>query len=328
MNEFASIFMHYSSSTITAFLEIYRLHHHPRDPQKQTGEAFIQKEQHFLNIFQLGLFEIYDFLYSKCTDTANFRQWIIDLKGQDFFNAAALQFHELQSGKNNRQKADFVDALTTEQHAFWNTNGYLKIEQIIKRQDCDAVSDLICQTLNIDLTDPQTWYPQHELLQGLMLQKYQDESIAKIRNNVQLRSVFSSLYKHNNLLANSEKVSYNPPVNHHFYFKGSPLHWDIDFQKGPRYYIQGLVYLNDVPANRGAFTLIPGFHQQMEEYLSRFDDPESAMTALRNKGLQIPIEGKKGDLIVWLESLPHAASPNHSDSPRFVQYVSFNEVDF
>ncbi|MNR16299.1 hypothetical protein D3C85_1328940 [compost metagenome] len=66
----------------------------------------------------------------------------------------------------------------------------------------------------------------------------------------------------------------------------------------------------------------------MEEYLSRFDDPESAMTALRNKGLQIPIEGKKGDLIVWLESLPHAASPNHSDSPRFVQYVSFNEVDF
>jgi len=327
VNEFVSIFMHDSSSTIIAFLEIYRLHHHPKHPQKQTDESFIQTEQNFLNIFQLGLFEVYDFLYTKCIDTENFKHWIITLKGPDFFNTAALQFHELQSGKYNKYEDSFVNVLTTEQHAFWNTNGYLKIEQIINGQDCDSVSDLICQTLNIDLTNPQTWYPQHELLQGLMLQKYQDESIAKIRNNMQIKAVFSSLYKHNNLFANSEKVSYNPPVNQHFSFKGSPLHWDIDFQKGPRYYIQGLLYLNDVPANRGAFTLIPGFHQQIGEYLTHFENHESAMAALRNKGLEIPVEGKKGDLILWLESLPHAASPNHSDLPRFVQYVSFNEVD-
>ncbi|QIL42347.1 phytanoyl-CoA dioxygenase family protein [Pedobacter sp. HDW13] len=320
--------MHDSSSSTIAFLEIYRLHHHPKHPQKQMDESFIQSEQVFLNTFELGIFEIYDFLYSKCLDTDHFKQWIIDLKGADFFNTASQQFFKLQSGNNSQQKADFADILTAEQHAFWNTNGYLKIEQIINGQDCDAVTDLICQTLNIDLTNPQTWYPQHELLQGLMLQKYQDEAIANIRNNIQIKAAFSSLYQHNNILANCEKVSYNPPVNRHFSFKGSPLHWDIDFQKGPRYYIQGLLYLNDVPANRGAFTLIPSFHHQIEEHLSRFDNPEIAITALRNKGLEIPVEGKKGDLIVWLESLPHAASPNHSDLPRFVQYVSFNEIGF
>jgi hypothetical protein len=80
VNEFVSIFMHDSSSTIIAFLEIYRLHHHPKHPQKQTDESFIQTEQNFLNIFQLGLFEVYDFLYTKCIDTENFKHWIITLK--------------------------------------------------------------------------------------------------------------------------------------------------------------------------------------------------------------------------------------------------------
>lgn len=312
--------------SISSFLEIYRLHHHPKQPQKQNNESFNTAEQNFLNTFQLGLFEIYDFLYSKCLDTNHFKHWIIDLKGQDFFNTASMQFHELQNKNNNEQKIGFVDVLTNEQHEFWNTQGYLKLAQVINEVDCDAVCELICETLNIDLTAPQTWYPQHELLQGLMLQKYQDEAIANIRNNVQIKQVFSSLYQHNNIFPNTEKVSYNPPTTQHFSFKGSPLHWDIDFQIGPRYYIQGLLYLNDVPANRGAFTVIPGFHHQIDEYLTKFDDPETAIGVLRNKGLEIPVEGRKGDLIVWLQSLPHAASPNYSDSPRFVQYVSFNEV--
>lgn len=314
------------NSSFSFFLEIYRLHHHPKHPHKQTDAYFIQTEQLFLNTFQLGLFEVYNFLYAQCVNTDHFKQWIISLKGQDFFDTASFQFNELQNNKNKLHQTDFVDVLTAEQHAFWSTNGYLKIEQLINKQDCDAVTNLICQTLNIDLNDATTWYPQHELLQGLMLQKYQDEAIANIRNNIQLKAVFSSLYQYNNILPNCEKVSYNPPVTQHFNFKGSPLHWDINFEIGPRYYIQGLLYLNDVPANRGAFTLIPGFHHRIEDYLTRFDHPESAIADLRNKGLEIPVEGKKGDLIVWLESLPHAASPNHSDLPRFVQYVSFNEL--
>lgn len=318
--------MHHSLTSVSSFLEIYRLHHHPTHPQKQNDESFNKAEQIFLNVFQLGLFEIYNFLYTKCVDTDHFKRWIIDLKGQDFFNTASLQFNEQQRINNNTPKIDFLDVLTAEQHTFWNTHGYLKIEQLINGFDCDAVCELICKTLNVNLTDPQTWYPQHDLLQGLMLQKYQDEAIANIRSNVQIKQVFRSLYQHNNIFANAEKVSYNPPVNQHFSFKGSPLHWDIDFQIGPRYYIQGLLYLNDVPANRGAFTVIPGFHHQIDEYLANFDHPEIAIAALRNKGLEVPVEGKKGDLIVWLQSLPHAASPNHSNLPRFVQYVSFNEV--
>ena len=53
--------------------------------------------------------------------------------------------------------------------------------------------------------------------------------------------------------------------------------------------------------------------------------PELALETLRDSEEIIALAGKKGDLIVWLESLPHAASPNYSDQPRFVQYISFHK---
>ncbi|WP_222621819.1 phytanoyl-CoA dioxygenase family protein [Pedobacter fastidiosus] len=52
-------------------------------------------------------------------------------------------------------------------------------------------------------------------------------------------------------------------------------------------------------------------------------EPEDALKILRAQSKPAKIAGKKGDLILWLEALPHAASPNRSSLPRFVQYVSY-----
>ncbi|RZK16630.1 MAG: phytanoyl-CoA dioxygenase, partial [Flavobacterium sp.] len=124
------------------------------------------------------------------------------------------------------------------------------------------------------------------------------------------------------LTANCDKVSYNPPETDTFKFKGSTLHWDIDFAAGPQYYIQGLVYLNDVPVNRGAFTLVPGFHKKTKDVL-KDESPENALAKIKETEEIKYLAGKKGDLIIWLQAIPHAASANHSNLPRFVQYVSF-----
>lgn len=311
-----------TNSPFNSFIEIYQQHHSANHPSKQTDKVFVELENTFLSIFQLGLFETYNFLYNDCKSTADFKRWIIALKGESFFSAAESQFNQW---KKSEVKSVFTsNTLTTEQHAFWQQHGYLKIEGLISETDCDAVSTLICNTLGVNVQDEGSWYPKHEKLQGLMLQLYQDSAIACIRNNDQVKAVFAALYDNENILPNAEKVSYNPPVTEQYTFKGSPLHWDINFNIGPRYYIQGLLYLNDVPADRGAFTLIPGFHHQIKDFLQGHETAEMAMNALRNKGLEQPVAGKKGDLIVWLESLPHAASPNYSNLPRFVQYVSFN----
>ncbi|MNK06015.1 Phytanoyl-CoA dioxygenase (PhyH) [compost metagenome] len=309
-----------------AFFSAYRQHHCPGNSNRQSDEYFLQTEKVFLNVFQVGLFEIYDFLYNTCRDDEHFRAWLIDLKGMEFYDRAVIQFNEwYQSGKQFANQT-FHAVLSPEQLEFWNLNGYLKIEKVIDAERCDAIVQHLTEALQIDLGDPASWYKAHPALQGMMLQLYQGEVFDSLRQDPHVRNIFASLYGHGDILPNCDKVSFNPPVNEYYTFKGSPLHWDIDFSVGPRYYIQGLVYLNDVPANRGPLTLIPGYHHHIENILSQFSDPEAAMHSLREKKQEIPVPGQKGDLIVWLESLPHAASPNHSELPRFVQYLSFSEL--
>ena len=305
------------------FLEQFRLHHHPANTNKKADESFLRLEKLFLSIFEIGLFETYSFIYSRCKDEHDFKAWLIDLKGAEFYLHAVVQFNLSTSETGRLEKKHSDDPLSLVQHDFWKQQGYLKIEQLVSEADCDAVCDFICHHLGISLADPATWYPEHQLIQGMMVQFYQGKEIETIRKNEKIRQVFASLYGSEQIYPNTEKVSYNPPVTGSHFFSGSPLHWDIDFTTGPAYYIQGLVYLNDVPANRGAFSLIPGFQHEIDTYLRQYEDPQQAILALRDKDLEQFIPGKKGDLIVWQQALPHAATPNRSDLPRFVQYVSF-----
>lgn len=306
------------------FLNIVRKYHDPKSPKKDVGKQYEQQEKIFLNIFQIGLFETYNFLYSECRDDEHFKNWIIGLKDADFYEQAAIKFNQWYEGQGNNEDSSFISILSEAQHRFWEENGYIKIDRLIDAERCNAVIELISRTLGVDIANPETWYNDHQLLQGLMLQLYQDKALEDIRNDEQVKLVFASLYGSDALLANCEKVSFNPPVNINFNFKGSPLHWDIDFSIGPQYYIQGLLYLNDVQVNRGPFSLIPGYHHKLEEELAH-KSPEILIEGLKKQNLAIPITGEQGDLILWLQAIPHAATPNNSDLPRFVQYLSFNQ---
>ena len=305
------------------FLSIYRSKRNPKNLNSKDDADFLAAESYFLNTFEIGLFEVYNFLYQDCKSDVHFEDWLINLKGLAFYQEKKIEFNNWYESKRDVDCGEYErHFLSKDEILFWETNGYLQLSGFIAKEDCDEVVALICETLGVDLTDPKTWYPRHDLLQGLMLQLYQGSAIEKIRKNSGLFEAFADLYETKQLIANSEKVSYNPPETDSFHFMGSALHWDIDFSKGPRYYIQGLVYLNDVPADRGAFCLVPGFHKKIAEVLKN-ESPEVAITKIREAEKVKYLEGKKGDVILWLESLPHAASPNRSDLPRFVQYVSF-----
>ncbi len=286
-------------------------------------EHYLKEEQYFLNLFEIGLFEAYEFLYQHCKDEQHLQKWIIELKGEYFFYKKASLFNTWLEQTAINTTEDVAVILTTDELDFWDKNGYLQLKNIIPTEDCDEVVALICKELKIDLLNTDTWYPANEKLQGLMLQLYQGLAIENIRKNDTLFKIFSQLYGTNKLTANTEKVSYNPPETVNFKFQGSSLHWDINFEAGVNYYIQGLVYLNDVPINRGAFCLVPGYHKKINETLKHFT-PEDAINRVKNAEKIASIAGKKGDLILWLQAIPHAASPNNCICPRFVQYVSFN----
>lgn len=297
-----------------------------RNTNFSTGnEKYTKQEQYFLNLFEIGLFELYEFLFQYCKDEKHLENWIIDLKGEQFYHQKIEQFNDWLLNDTVIAQEEIINVLSKEQIEFWNKNGYLHLKSIVPEKDCDSVVDLICKELEVDLADPDSWYPVHEKLQGLMIQLYQGHAIEKNRKNSDVFNVFAQLYSTNKLLANTEKVSYNPPETANFKFKGSSLHWDIDFVAGVRYYIQGLVYLNDVPANRGAFSLIPGYHHKIQDMLKTCD-PAAAIKAIKETAEITYLAGRKGDLILWLEAIPHAATANNSDLPRFVQYLSFSKI--
>lgn len=312
-----------SDSTKFHFLKKLSINRNSSTPANKMDENYLKEEQYFLNLFEIGLFEAYEFLYQHCKDEQHLQNWIIELKGESFYHEKVNQFNSWLNNEYNDIEQDLAVVLHDNELNFWDKNGYLHLKNIILTQDCDAAVALICKELKVDLTHSHSWYPNNEKLQGLMLQLYQGEPIEKIRKSSTLFKIFAQLYGTNQLTANTEKVSYNPPETANFKFKGSSLHWDINFEAGVNYYIQGLVYLNDVPINRGAFCLVPGYHKKIDETLKHFT-PVDAINQVKDSEKIAYIAGNTGDVILWLQAIPHAASPNYCFCPRFVQYVSFN----
>lgn len=312
-----------------SFLPVFYAHHQGIKTGKPTtdGKEFSTIENIWMSCYGLGKFETYQFIYNKCNSIEDLEEWMIRLKGENQVRKSATVFEQWTKGNAIRQ--DTVNPeraiLSEDQWQSWKEQGYIKVSNLVDEQLCDAVSRLICTRLGVDLSRPETWYNNHPEWHGLMLQVYQDESINAIRTLPCILRLFTELYGTSNIIANTEKVSFNPPESATWKFRHNILHWDIDFAKPDLQYIQGLVYLNDVPENRGPLTLVPGFHRQFEDWMKKYPDPDEAQQVIQSALTGIPIPGKKGDIVLWLQTLPHKASTNYSDLPRFVQYISFSK---
>ncbi|MFT3824004.1 MAG: phytanoyl-CoA dioxygenase family protein [Chitinophagaceae bacterium] len=292
-------------------------------------DDFVTIENIWLGVYGLGKFETYQFLYDQCSSLTHLQQWIIALKGKEHVETSVTAFDEWIKQKTITQvhsTAPKNTILNNAQWQHWRQQGYVIISNLVAPDLCDAVCRLICMQLGASLQAPETWYNDHPQWHGLMLQLYQHPDINAIRTLPVIQQLFVELYGTTDIIANTEKVSFNPPETDTWKFRHHQLHWDIDFTRADRYYIQGLVYLDDVPEDRGPLTVVPGFHHQFEDWIKTYPDPHEAQQAMQHTFTGTPVPGKKGDLILWLQTLPHAASANHSNLPRFVQYVSFSKL--
>jgi hypothetical protein len=303
---------------MTDFLSVFYATHKGGKP---AYENFPHVEGIWLNIFGLGKFETYQFLYAECRDPDHLKAWIIQLKGAEFYQHATVQFNNWLASPPVSDDVSHT-LLSPSQLSCWQQQGYLKIGGLVEDALCDDVKDLICSHLNLS----STWYPAHPDWQGLMLQVYQDPRLEAIRKHPQIHQLFAELYNTYNIISSTDKLSFNPPETASWKFKGSDLHWDLDLSKPVEYYIQGLIYLDDVPEDRGPLILVPGFHHQFADFMQPFSSLDDAMVAVRAATSPIPVPGIKGDVVVWLSTLPHAASANRSSLPRFVQYLNFSKL--
>lgn len=308
---------------------IYQVHQDKKSGRQADVPAdFDTRENVWLSFHGLGKFEFYSFLYAECKDHEHFKNWMIRLKGEDFINNAGQQFQKWEAGRNipNHTEAVFSKVLTAEQLKFWEENGYLRIPKVVDELRCDKVRQKICRYLNVNLDFPATWYMPHPDWQGIMLQVYQDENMEAIRHDATLNKIFEDLYGTDQLIPNVEKLGYNPPEQEGWIFTQGELHWDIDWNQPVKFEVQGLVYLDDVPVERGPLQVVPGFNNRFEDWVKDFSSSERAHTYMRLTETPIPVPGEKGDLILWRNTIPHAAGKNTSALPRFVQYLSFTRI--
>lgn len=254
----------------------------------------------------LGMQELFQFLYEKQPDLPGFLQWIND-------NCSTYSV-------NDTVEAPALSAADLEH---WNEYGYVVLKNAVTVEEHTAANKAIWEFLGADPGDPDSWYRPHPAKNGLMVVFTQHKALQAIRNSSRIRKAYEQLYETSAIYKVIDKVSFNPPQNDHYHFAGSPLHWDTSLELPIPDRFQGLLYLSDVTVAGGAFQCVPGFHKNIDQWISGLP-PGTDLRQHAIKTLQPEsIPGNAGDFIIWHQALPHCASPNLDNKPRLVQYLTY-----
>ena len=279
------------------------------------------EEMRMINGLSLGLDETLHFLLFNQPAYVEFEAWVLQKNNGQI---AEEKLSQLRVGINTTGNTLNEDVLSAEDLRFWNENGYLVLKQVISKEQTEATVKAICEFLQADPSNPETWYLPHEEQRGLMYLFYHHPALDNNRQSARIRKAYEQIYGSNEIFVSTDKISFNPPETAHHKFKGSALHWDTSLIAPIPMDLQGLLYLNDVEAEDGAFQCVPGFHHKIDAWLQQLpDDSDPREIALKElKPVSVP--GKAGDFIIWHQALPHCASPNRGNKPRLVQYITWH----
>ncbi len=276
-----------------------------------------------LSTLGLGIEQTIMYVYNKSESFEEFEQWILQV------NNGVLNYAKIKEfNNNNTVYENNIDKILSEDDLeFWDKNGYIIIKDAINKNDCAATVDLICNFLQLKEHDASTWYNENKNKQGIMVQLFQDLLLEKNRNAEKIKKAFIQLWNRTDIYVNTDRVGFNPPETSFWQFPGPNLHWDVSLKTPIPFGTQGILYLTDTKANQGAFTLVPGFHNNTENWLQSLSPNTNPRTidfkTLNPKG----IEANAGDFIIWHQALPHGSSANTSNKPRFVQYINYSPLD-
>lgn len=282
-----------------------------------------QLDKTMLFTLGLGLEQTVVYVYQKAPSFDEFEQWIIDTTGMPSPEKVA-RFNKAITEKNSGVERAVLKVLDAGQLSFWNENGYLIIKNAVSKEDCEKTIEVICNFIEIDRHDPQTWYNQHPARQGIMVQLFQDPILEKNRDSPIVRAAYEQLWNSTDLWVSADRVGFNPPETETWKFPGPRLHWDTAPEVSMPFALQGILYLVDVAENQGALSVVPGFQNRLDGWLNSL--PEGANPQAQNLYQLgcIPIAANAGDFIIWHHALPHGSSTNTSTKPRFVQYFTYD----
>jgi ectoine hydroxylase-related dioxygenase (phytanoyl-CoA dioxygenase family) len=297
-----------------------------------TGDNFAKEwitVNAMLDALGLGVGQVFEYLYGHNNSFDEFEDWVLERNGNVLPQEKINQFHQYLRGEMVAMDSPVAeqDVLTADDLQFWDENGYVIIHDAISPAACMQTEALIWQHLGIDKNDPSTWYQQHDDKQGIMVQLFQHPLLKANRESKRIRKAYEQLWGTSDLWINTDRVGFNPPETEHWKFPGPHMHWDVSLTLPIPFGLQGILYLTDTAAEQGAFTLVPGFHRRIEEWIHSLPPGANPRTedihALGSK----PLAGKAGDFIIWHHALPHGSRPNTTTIPRIVQYINMQPLN-
>lgn len=210
-------------------------------------------------------------------------------------------------------------ALSADDLAFWDEHGYVILHDAVPEDTRVAATQAVLDYVGARLDEPDSWYRPSS--RSIMVQFFQHPAFTANRRSPRIHKAFAQLFGTADLWVSTDRVGFNPPERDGWMFPGPHLHWDVSLHQPMPLAASGILYLIDTPADQGGFTLVPGFHRRIGDWLAHLppgaDPRQQNLYALG----PTPIAGRAGDLVIWHDALPHGASPNRGRMPRIVQYI-------
>tara|TARA_R110000744_G_scaffold119126_2_gene222294 strand:+ start:3235 stop:4242 length:1008 start_codon:yes stop_codon:yes gene_type:complete len=278
------------------------------------------------NALGLGTEPTIKYLMQSNNSFDQFESWI--LKNGRISKPIIEQFNAVVSSEKENHFIPEETVFNQSELEQWHQNGYIILKNAVPEIDCIKTVNLIYNTIEANSSEPDSWYKPHPLKNGIMIQLFNSPILESNRLSKKIQIAYQQLWNRKDLLVSMDRVSFNPPETRSYKFPGPKLHWDVSLKTPIPFGLQGLLYLSDTDENQGAFTVIPGFHKNIENWLKNLNDDENPRDInLLNDYKKKHIAAKAGDFIIWNQCLPHGSSPNTSDKPRIVQYINYQPID-
>ncbi len=225
--------------------------------------------------------------------------------------------------------------VTEQEREFFRRNGYVKLSQIVPKENVDRVIEAIWAFMGKDPEDVDGWYTPPEGMteywkhQGSgMVELYQHQSLWDNRQHPKVYEAFADILGEEKLWVSIDRVNMTPPSRPEYsQLDYGFIHWDVDTAHLPSplpkpYGVQGVLYLADTSDNQGGFQCVPSIYRDFEQWLeTQPADRDPRIPDLQGHPIEV-IPGKAGDLLIWDRLLPHGNGRNFSDKPRFAQYIT------
>lgn len=300
---------------------------HATDPDEAHMSMFV------LDGLELGTGETHQFLLQQRPDFAAFESWVLEKCGGAISPAIREKINravsDCLSGQHKRYPLPpNMDEPVLDERALacWEKNGYVVLNEAVPREDCAALENAMWKYLGMRPDDPPArWREREELF---WVNGFHHPLLDKNRQSQRIHRAFAQIWGTEDLFHSVNRVSFNPPLDAEWNLYGPcNLHWDASIAQPMPFDVIGLLYLNDVAENQGAFQCVPGFHREIDSWLGSLPPGADPRKEILDSFDPVKIAGKAGDLIVWRQELPHGSSINRADYPRFAQYMAMYPAD-